>query len=1137
MKPTRTNPKLLRHCLTNVAQGKPASQSSSARSGPASNGNDGDSSSLHDGGRCTETLNETSPWWRVDLLDSYPVQMVRVTTRGCCGQQPMQGVEVRVGTSDDPQQNRLCSWFPGALPEGQDHDFVCARPVTGRYVYVQMVGVVGVLSVCEVEVFTAQEFAKEQCAPSVPLERLSLYNQICYELHLTEGTNYREARQYCQRNSGDLVHTLPDPAFKFLVNQLERTADQLTTKLLWIGVQKVPDTQAWNWVNGDPVVKPRWGQDQPNSYVGEQNCVVLDGGRDWLWNDFTCKIDYLHWICEYRPQLCGSPDRQENTTVVGTDFSVNQTIEYRCPEGWQPIGDELRTCKEDGQWSGRAPSCRFVDCGPLTAPEDGELSMLDDRTTFGARARFTCKEEHALLGDPLRTCGDGGKWTGEPAKCLFAVCPEPAAPEHGSVTVRGNLTAGTEALFSCDPGHQLLGDTVTRCKLGGTWETPPPVCRLIDCGQPPEPTHGTRTLNGGTLLGDVATFSCPEGYTMIGSRSRSCLSDGTWSGEPTQCSLIDCGEPEVPADSYVTGYGFHVNSSVEYHCDDGFLLEGEAVRECRLDGTWSGQPPTCRFVDCSRPFALLHGDVQYLSGGTSLGSELQYSCSRNYQLVGEPIRVCQADGTWSGYAPTCEQIRCEQPEKPSHSLTTVTGNDSRRQKVKQILLNQRFRETFRVGAKVTYSCKQGYKVTGAAERTCLNTGGWSGLPPSCEFVDCGPPPPPVIGNVSLPSRATFYGAVAEYSCPDKYQLVGDGQRVCEGEGAWGGELPTCEEVDCGTPERPEETLSVSTSGQRVGDLATYSCVPGHRLVGTASRTCLATGGWSGAPPRCQVVDCAPLPTLENGRVYSLNESTEYDTLVEHHCFPTHRRRGPFRRRCTRDGTWSGMSTVCVPRTPQLDSTETTPVAAEPGGAADNSGDVSDSSDVSSAAGAAGSAEQRDQQARHITGAWTGSAVVIFLVAAVLVAVFWLRRRKQAEKNSSNNHSLEERQVPITTLPGMAVYAVPADVRPGEGIQTRPLPSRPNEEPIYNEADDSFSSGPDSFTSEPPAPDNTYANRDATYANGLHHGSVLYENGVSDASVTYANSGSDTGVSAPNGRPGSRDSGTHSPPVTVNGMQM
>ena len=48
-----------------------------------------------------------------------------------------------------------------------------------------------------------------------------------------------------------------------------------------------------------------------------------------------------------------------------------------------------------------------------------------------------------------------------------------------------------------------------------------------------------------------------------------------------------------------------------------------------------------------------------------------------------------------------------------------------------------------------------------------------------------------------------------------------------------------------------ELLSVSTSGQEVGDTATYSCRPGYRLIGAATRTCLASGEWSGAPPRCQ----------------------------------------------------------------------------------------------------------------------------------------------------------------------------------------------------------------------------------------------------------------------------------------------
>lgn len=50
---------------------------------------------------------------------------------------------------------------------------------------------------------------------------------------------------------------------------------------------------------GDIVLKPTWGRDQPNNYNGEQNCVVLDGGRNWLWNDVGCNLDYLHFICQH----------------------------------------------------------------------------------------------------------------------------------------------------------------------------------------------------------------------------------------------------------------------------------------------------------------------------------------------------------------------------------------------------------------------------------------------------------------------------------------------------------------------------------------------------------------------------------------------------------------------------------------------------------------------------------------------------------------------------------------------------------------------------------------------------------------------------------------------------------------------
>lgn len=70
---------------TNVAFRKPTNQSTTVRGGDAGHGNDGDSSTEHDGKRCTETQSEPSPWWKVDLLRSYSVKVVRVTTRGCCG--------------------------------------------------------------------------------------------------------------------------------------------------------------------------------------------------------------------------------------------------------------------------------------------------------------------------------------------------------------------------------------------------------------------------------------------------------------------------------------------------------------------------------------------------------------------------------------------------------------------------------------------------------------------------------------------------------------------------------------------------------------------------------------------------------------------------------------------------------------------------------------------------------------------------------------------------------------------------------------------------------------------------------------------------------------------------------------------
>ena len=57
-------------------------------------------------------------------------------------------------------------------------------------------------------------------------------------------------------------------------------------------------------------------------------------------------------------------------------------------------------------------------------------------------------------------------------------------------------------------------------------------------------------------------------------------------------------------------------------------------------------------------------------------------------------------------------------------------------------------------------------------------------------------------------------------------------------------------MNCGTLPNPANG-QVNTTGTTFGQTATYSCNTGYNLVGDSTRTCQATGVWSGSAPTCQ----------------------------------------------------------------------------------------------------------------------------------------------------------------------------------------------------------------------------------------------------------------------------------------------
>lgn len=100
-----------------------------------------------------------------------------------------------------------------------------------------------------------------------------------------------------------------------------------------------------------------------------------------------------------------------------------------------------------------------VNCGEIGTIQDGEVSLADSRSTHGAKAVYSCRENYTLVGEAERYCGDDGKWTGETPQCLFDWCPDPPPVAGATVEVSGRK-AGSLATYTCTNGFILFGPPV-----------------------------------------------------------------------------------------------------------------------------------------------------------------------------------------------------------------------------------------------------------------------------------------------------------------------------------------------------------------------------------------------------------------------------------------------------------------------------------------------------------------------------------------------------------------------------------------------------------------------------------------------------------------------------------------------------
>uniref|UniRef100_A0A3Q2VUK9 Fucolectin tachylectin-4 pentraxin-1 domain-containing protein n=1 Tax=Haplochromis burtoni TaxID=8153 RepID=A0A3Q2VUK9_HAPBU len=141
--------------LPNVALKGEAAQSSTLSFATASKAIDGRRNS---NGFCSHTAeDETNPWWRVDLQRSFTITAVKVTNRGDCCAERLDGAEIRIGNSleNNGNNNPRCASILH-INAGKTYTYRCdGGSMEGRFVNVFLPGQPKTLTLCEVEVYAA----------------------------------------------------------------------------------------------------------------------------------------------------------------------------------------------------------------------------------------------------------------------------------------------------------------------------------------------------------------------------------------------------------------------------------------------------------------------------------------------------------------------------------------------------------------------------------------------------------------------------------------------------------------------------------------------------------------------------------------------------------------------------------------------------------------------------------------------------------------------------------------------------------------------------------------------------------------------------------------------------------------------
>ncbi|KAG9471232.1 hypothetical protein GDO78_015411, partial [Eleutherodactylus coqui] len=407
---------------------------------------------------------------------------------------------------------------------------------------------------------------------------------------------------------------------------------------------------------------------------------------------------------------------------------------------WTWVGTKKVLTKEAENWAQNEPNNKNEneneDCVEMYVKRQFDTGKWNDEPCskkkvalcYKASCHSSSCNNHGECMETIKnyTCSCSDGFYGKDCEHVVT-CPKISRMDNGSVVcshVNGDFTYQSSCNFTCSDGHLLVGSENLQCNGEGEWGSQIPHCKAIQCKQPELPDNGEMNCSsdGEILLeNSTCTFSCKEGFTMVGASSVQCTTPGQWSEELPKCEAIQCERPEQPENGsmscfYSEGVSLY-NSICNFSCDKGFALVGSPSIQCATTGQWTENPPKCEVVQCQHLSALSQGymNCSHPWGNFSFQSSCLYGCFHGFVLNGTDRSQCLSSGEWNSAEPHCTAMSCSALDDPSHG---------------QMNCSHVFEE-YRFESICKFTCEEGFQLRGSNSLLCQHSGEWSEPIPKC----------------------------------------------------------------------------------------------------------------------------------------------------------------------------------------------------------------------------------------------------------------------------------------------------------------------------------------------------------------------------------------------------------------------